>query len=71
MDITEDLVKLVACKISGVLGPGGTDSDALQGWLLKSGENSKKLHIIAEMLLTDQPIIVHPRNPTGHLCLTA
>ena len=33
--ITEDVVKLVACKLLGGSSPGGTDLDALQGWLLK------------------------------------
>ena len=33
VDITEDVNELVARKCSGVLGPRGTDSEALQGWL--------------------------------------
>ena len=31
MDITVDAVKLVAQKLSGDSGPGGTDSEALEG----------------------------------------
>ena len=43
--ITEDVVKLVACKLSGIACTGGTDSEALQGWLLKFREDRKKLRI--------------------------
>ena len=43
VDITEDVVELVARRLSGSLGHGGTESEALQVWLLKSGEDSKKL----------------------------
>ena len=35
VDITEDVVKLVKQKLSGSAGPGGTDLEALQEWLLK------------------------------------
>ena len=45
MGITEDVVKLVACKLSGIACTGGTDSEALQGWLLKFREDRKKLRI--------------------------
>ena len=31
VDITEDVVELVAQNSSGALGPGSTDSEALQG----------------------------------------
>ena len=37
VDITGEAVEPVARKLSGVYGPGGTDSKALQGWLLKFG----------------------------------
>ena len=43
MDIEEDVVKFVTRKISGILGPVCTDSEALQGWLLKFREESKIL----------------------------
>ena len=36
-DNTEEAVESVARKISGSSGPGGTDSEALQGWFLKFG----------------------------------
>ena len=42
IDITEDVFELVARKISGSAGPGCTDSEALQGWLLKFRDHSKK-----------------------------
>ena len=44
VDITEDVVYLVEWNISGIFGPGGTDSEALQGWLLKVGNDRKKLY---------------------------
>ena len=37
VDITEEVVESVAQKRSGSFGPGGTDSKALQVWLLKFG----------------------------------
>ena len=51
MDITEDVVKLVTWKILGIWGPGGTDLESLQGWVLKFGEDSKKLHISVEFFV--------------------
>ena len=43
VDIAEDVVKLATQKLSGSLAPGGIELEALQGWLLKVGEDSKKL----------------------------
>ena len=43
VDITEEAVESVARKLSGSSGPGGTDYEALQGWLLKFGEDSTRL----------------------------
>ena len=40
--ITEEAVESVARKLPGRSGPGGTDSEALQGWLLKFGEDSTR-----------------------------
>ena len=34
LDITEDVVKSVVWKLLGSLGPGGTNSETLQGWIL-------------------------------------
>ena len=48
VDIMEYVVKLIMQKLSRGTGPGGTDSEALQGWPLKFGDHSKKLHISVE-----------------------
>ena len=48
VDITEEAVKSVAWKLLGRYSPGGIDSDALQGWLLKFGEDSTRLCTRAE-----------------------
>ena len=37
VEITEDVVYLVAQKLSGGTGPGDNESEALQGWLIKFG----------------------------------
>ena len=41
--ITEEEVKSIAQKLLGKAGLGGTDLEALQGWLIKFRDNSKKL----------------------------
>ena len=46
--IAEDVVKSVARKLLGSAGAGGTDLDALQGWLIKFKDHSKKLHVSVE-----------------------
>ena len=46
VDITEDVVKSVARKLSGSTGTGGTDLEALQGWLLKFWYD-RKIHYIS------------------------
>ena len=43
VDITEEAVESVARKFLGRSGPGGTNSEALQGWLLKFGDDSTRL----------------------------
>ena len=50
-NITEDAVKSDARKLSVGSSPGGTDSEALQGWLLKFGEDSKILRTSVETLI--------------------
>ena len=52
-------MKLVAQKLSRNLGPCGTDLEALQGWILKSGEDSKKLCISVEIFV-DWPTNKNP-----------
>ena len=39
----EEAVDSVAQKLLGRSGPGGTDSEALQGYLIKFGEDSTRL----------------------------
>ena len=51
VDITDDVVESVARKCLGSPVPGGTDSEALHGWLLKFGEDSKILRIILEIFI--------------------
>ena len=51
IDIMEDVVKFAARKFSGSLGPGGTDSEDLQEWILKSGWDRKILRISVENVL--------------------
>ena len=48
VDITEEAVESVAHKISGGSGPGGTDLEAQQGWILKFSEDSTRLRTSVE-----------------------
>ena len=48
VDITEEAVELLARKLLGGSGPLGTDLEALQGWLLKFGEDSTRLRTSVE-----------------------
>ena len=48
INITEEAVESVACKLSGASGPGGTDSEALQGWIMKFGEDISRLRTSVE-----------------------
>ena len=48
MEITENVVNSVTRELLGIAGPGGTDLEALHGWLLKFGDHSIKLRIIVE-----------------------
>ena len=47
MDITDNTVTVVAGRLSGGAGPGGTDSVSLQKWLLRFGAASAELRRIA------------------------
>ena len=38
IDVTEDVVEFSTRKLLGSLGPEETESKALQGWILKFGE---------------------------------
>ena len=44
----EESVGLVACKRFGASNPGGTDSEALHGWVLKFREDSTRVSTSAE-----------------------
>ena len=46
MDITDDTVTVVAGRLLGGSGPGGTDSVLLQHWLLRFGATSVELRLI-------------------------
>ena len=48
VDITEEDVESVAPMFSRSSGPGGTDSEALQGWLMKFGEDITRLRTSVE-----------------------
>ena len=48
VDIMEDAVELVAQKLLGDSIPGGTDLEALQGWILKLGKDRKRLSTSVE-----------------------
>ena len=52
VDITEDVVELVAHKLSGSSGPGSTDSKAIQGWILKPREDRKSFVLVLKFWLT-------------------
>jgi hypothetical protein len=43
LDITEELIKKVAQCLSGSVGPGGADTQAIQHWLLRFGQTSQGL----------------------------
>ena len=69
--ITEDAVKSVARKLWGGSGPGGTNLEALQEWVLKFGEDRKILSTIVETLSSGYSIRAHPGRPIIHLFLAA
>ena len=48
LNITEEPVESVAQKRLGSSGPGGTESEELQGWLLQFGEDSTRLRTSVE-----------------------
>ena len=48
VDITEEAVKSVTKILLESYGPGGTYSEALQGWLLKFGEDSNRINTSVE-----------------------
>ena len=70
--ITKKAVESVARKNSGSSGPGGTESEALQGWLLKFGEDITRLHNIMETFVDwlangNPPWVVYSAFMSGRL----
>ena len=59
VNIFKALVGLVAHKLLERSCPNVTDSEALQGWLLKFGEDSKRL-IISVGFFVDRPANQNP-----------
>ena len=51
VDVTEETVEKVARRLSGSAGVGGTDSHALQHWLLRFGAVSRKLRAVVAKLV--------------------
>ena len=51
VNITEEAVESVARKLSGISGPGGTESEALEVWLLKFGEDCTRLRTRLETFM--------------------
>ena len=71
VDITEKVVESVAQKLSWSIGPSGTYLEALQGWILKFGDHSKKLRINVEFFGNGCQIKTQHSPPVGHLSLAA
>ena len=69
VNIMEDAVESVARNFLESSGNGSTDSEALQGWLLKFGEDSKRLLTIVETFIN----WLANRSPRyiRHLCLAS
>ena len=60
---------MVARKILGGSGLGGTDSEAIHVWLMKFRENGTRLRTsVIKLLWTGKPMGFHPRRPTVNLC---
>ena len=52
VNITEEAVESVARKLLRSPNTGGTDLEALKGWILKFGEDSTRLRTSVEFFLT-------------------
>ena len=68
MDIMKDVVESVVWKRLKSAGTGGMESEALQVWLLKFGDNRKKFLLVLNLSWTGWPIITHHGIPIKHLC---
>ena len=52
MYMMEDVVESVTWKLLEGAEPGGTDSEYLQGWLIKHRDHRKELVLLCDLLLT-------------------
>ena len=69
MEITEIVVESVAQKLSGSAGPSGTALEALHGWLLKFGCQSRNLCVQDKYFVDCIAKKNHHGPPIGHLFL--
>ena len=69
VEITEDVVDSVAQKLSRRAGSSGMDSEALQGWLLKFGDHSRKLCVNVKYFVNYLTEKTYYETPIGYLCL--
>jgi hypothetical protein len=76
--ITEEVVEQVPRRLSGSAGPGGSDAQSIQHWLLYFGGESQALQKavckLADWLVNDQPLwaayqaVKVYRRMTDHAC---
>ena len=69
--IKEDVVESFMRKLLGSSGPGGTESEALQGWILNPGSTLKYFVLVLKMSPTGYPMVSQPELPIMNLCLAA
>jgi hypothetical protein len=59
LEITDEVVPIVASRLSGGAGPGGTDAVSLRNWLMRFGKESEALHLelakLADYLANSHP----------------
>ena len=68
VNITEKDVESIAQELLGISGPGGTDSEALQVWLMKYGEDSTRLRTSVETFV-DWLANGSPPRAAYHACM--
>ena len=71
IDITEDVVESVARKLSGSAVASGMDIEALQGWLVKLGDHSRKLCANVKSFVDSLSKKSHHGLPVRYLCTVA
>ena len=67
LDITEETVEQTARRLSGSAGPGGTDSAAVQHWLLRFGGAKAVVEFTDWMANTSPPWAMYGALQAGHL----